>query len=141
MVEINLTSNRDILGVEGDAHPLKLYMQYGVPVALSTDDEGILRSNIDMEYAMAVSQYDITYSQLKQMTRNSLNYSFLPGKSLWADAKNAVPVSVCLQDDLAGQQTSKECQQFLASSEKARIQWKLEQQLANFESNQLHSLN
>ena len=40
MVEINLTSNDQILGVSGDDHPLPIYMKYGVPVAISSDDEG-----------------------------------------------------------------------------------------------------
>ncbi len=42
LVEINLTSNADILGVSGKHHPFQLYRKFGVPVALSTDDEGSL---------------------------------------------------------------------------------------------------
>jgi adenosine deaminase len=42
LVEICLTSNDVILGVSGDRHPLPLYMKYGVPVALATDDRGRL---------------------------------------------------------------------------------------------------
>src|SRR5262245_37506365 len=41
LVEINLTSNDVILGVSGRDHPLRTFMQYGVPVALSTDDAGV----------------------------------------------------------------------------------------------------
>lgn len=40
MVEVNLTSNDEILGIKGAAHPFPLYRRAGVPVALSTDDEG-----------------------------------------------------------------------------------------------------
>src|SRR5438034_7427845 len=43
-VEINLTSNAVILGVKGHDHPLSLYREAGVPVVLSTDDEGVSRS-------------------------------------------------------------------------------------------------
>jgi len=42
LVEIALSSNDLILGVKGRQHPLRAYLQYGVPVALVTDD-GTLR--------------------------------------------------------------------------------------------------
>jgi len=77
-VEINLTSNDVILGVRGDRHPLPVYRKYHVPVALSTDDEGVSRSNMTLEYERAVLDYNLTYSDLKEMVRNSLEYSFLP---------------------------------------------------------------
>ena len=41
MVEVNLTSNHGILGIEGDEHPFTNYMLMHVPVALSTDDEKV----------------------------------------------------------------------------------------------------
>jgi adenosine deaminase len=41
MVEINLISNDMILGIKGKDHPFSLYHKFGVPVALSTDDEGV----------------------------------------------------------------------------------------------------
>ena len=40
LVEINLTSNADILGIEGAWHPFETYRRHRVPLALSTDDEG-----------------------------------------------------------------------------------------------------
>jgi len=77
-VEINLTSNDVILGVRGDAHPLGLYRRHGVPFVLSTDDAGVLRSDMTAEYVRAVREQGLTYRDLKQASRNSLNYSFLP---------------------------------------------------------------
>jgi hypothetical protein len=41
LVEVCLTSNDTILGIRGEQHPLSLYLQYGVPVALATDDQGV----------------------------------------------------------------------------------------------------
>jgi adenosine deaminase len=50
LVEINLTSNEDVLGVSGKNHPFPVYRKFGVPVALSTDDEGIERIDLTREY-------------------------------------------------------------------------------------------
>src|SRR6202008_4866997 len=84
MVEINLTSNDVILGVSGKNHPLPAYRKFGVPVALSTDDEGVSRIDLTNEYTRAVETYGFGYADLKKMARTSLEHAFLPGKSLWA---------------------------------------------------------
>ena len=76
LVEIALTSNAGILGIEGTEHPLHLYMQYGVPVALATDDEGVSRSDMTHEYLRAVQDQGLGYLELKRMAENSLRYSF-----------------------------------------------------------------
>jgi hypothetical protein len=49
LVEINLTSNDRVLGVKDAEHPFLDYFSHDVPVALSTDDEGIARSNLTNE--------------------------------------------------------------------------------------------
>jgi adenosine deaminase len=41
MIEICLSSNDVILGIRKEQHPLLTYLEYGVPVALATDDEGL----------------------------------------------------------------------------------------------------
>ncbi len=82
LVEINLTSNESILGVRDDAHPFQLYRRAGVPVCLTTDDEGVSRSNLTMEYVKAVQRYDLGYDDIKTISRDCLAHSFLP-----ADAK------------------------------------------------------
>ena len=51
----------------------------GVPVVLSTDDEGVSRTHLTQEYLRATLSYNLTYSDLKQIVRNSIQYSFLPG--------------------------------------------------------------
>jgi adenosine deaminase len=58
-------------------HPLPVYLRYGVPVALATDDAGVSRSDITHEYLRAVETYHLTYSDLKKMARASITYSFL----------------------------------------------------------------
>ena len=76
LVEINLTSNDVILGVKGRDHPLRAYLTTGVPVALSTDDEGVARSEMTMEYVRAAQEQLLSYAHLKAMTRASLRHSF-----------------------------------------------------------------
>ncbi|MGK2936036.1 MAG: adenosine deaminase family protein [Gemmatimonadaceae bacterium] len=76
LVEINLTSNDVILGVKGRDHPLRAYLTAGVPVALSTDDEGVARSEMTREYVRAVQDQLLGYPQLKAMARASLRHSF-----------------------------------------------------------------
>jgi len=132
LVEISLTSNDVILGVSGDDHPLPIYMKYGVPVALSTDDEGVNRSDMTHEYLRAVESYRLTYADLKRMARQSLEHSFLPGESLWAQTKPEFRVVQVCATDAAGN-LSHACGEFLAESERAREQWKLETEFAKFE--------
>ncbi len=76
-VEINLTSNEFILGVDDNAHPYLLYSRYGVPMVISTDDSGVSRNNLSGEYLLLASRYKPDYNTLKKYTYNSINYSFL----------------------------------------------------------------
>ena len=77
LVETQLTSSEFILGITGADHPFDLYRQYGVPTALSTDDEGVARIDITHEYQRAATSYGLSYDELKDLSRNSLTYSFL----------------------------------------------------------------
>jgi len=137
MVEINLTSNDLILGITGNDHPFPIYRRYGVPVSLSTDDEGVSRIDLTHEYVRAVQTYGLAYSDLKKMVRTSIEYSFLPGASLWQDRdqfRNAA--SACKLDTLGAAKASSACVAFLNSSEKAQQQWELERRFAEFEAKQ-----
>ena len=135
MVEISLTSNDVILGVSGKDHPFPLYRMFGVPVALSSDDEGVSRIDLTHEYVRAVQTYDLHYADLKRMVRTSLEHSFLPGASLWnaPDAFTRV-VSECLEDSLGADKFSSRCADFLGSNEKAGQQWELERRFRAFEA-------
>jgi adenosine deaminase len=135
MVEINLTSNDVILGVTGKDHPLPIYRRFGVPVALSTDDEGVSRIDLTHEYVRAVETYGLTYADLKQMVRTSIEHGFLPGASLWRDRDSfGRPAPSCSRDTLGADKPSSSCAAFLQSSEKARQQWELERRFRAFES-------
>ena len=137
MVEINLTSNDVILGIKGNDHPFPIYRRYGVPVSLSTDDEGVSRIDLTHEYVRAVETYGLMYSDLKKMVRTSIEHSFLPGASLWQDRdqfRNAT--SACVLDTLGADKPSSVCAAFLNVSEKAQQQWELERRFAEFEAKQ-----
>jgi adenosine deaminase len=134
LVEICLTSNDLILGVRGEEHPLAAYRNFGVPVALATDDEGVSRADMTTEYERAVEQQKLSYADLKQMARMSLEHSFLPGESLWANTQVFRRVEACAGDDAAGKSVSKRCESFLEKSERARVEWKLEKAYREFEN-------
>jgi hypothetical protein len=134
LVEICLTSNDLILGVRGNEHPLPIYMKYGVPVALATDDEGVSRSDMTHEYLRAVEGYNLSYSQLKDMARASLEHSFLPGASLWKDARTFRLVHACAVDSPAKVSLSSACRKFLDASERAQVQWRAEGEFDKFEA-------
>ncbi len=133
LVEINLTSNDVILGVRGEQHPLPVYLRYGVPVALATDDEGVSRSDMTHEYVRAAESYHLTYIDLKRMARQSLEHSFLAGARLWSDAQTFHPVTACAGDRPEAARVSPGCQRFLDGNDRARVQWKLEREFAEFE--------
>jgi hypothetical protein len=128
LVEICLTSNDMILAVRGKDHPFPVYRRYGVPVALATDDEGVSRSDMTNEYVRAVQSYGLSYADLKEIARDSLEHSFLPGASLWTRTKPFRAVAECA--DVA----STTCRTFLDANERARMQWQLEKQFGEFET-------
>ena len=78
LVEINLTSNDVILGIKGRRHPLPIYRAAHVPVALSTDDEGVSRIDLTHEFQRAAEEFHLSYPDLKAMARSSLAHCFLP---------------------------------------------------------------
>ena len=71
LVEICLTSNEVILGISGDEHPFEMYRRAGVPLSLGTDDEGISRSPLTMEFVKAVERYNLDYDDVKELVRNN----------------------------------------------------------------------
>jgi adenosine deaminase len=79
-VEISLSSSDVILGVRGDRHPMRQYLRAGVPVVIATDDEGVARSDLTNEYQRAVEEQGLSYAELKEVSRNSIEYSFLPAE-------------------------------------------------------------
>ncbi|MEU6476485.1 adenosine deaminase [Streptomyces sp. NPDC047017] len=135
-VEVPFTSNAQILGVKGAEHPFNTYRAYGVPVVLATDDPGVSRIDISHEYEYAARTYGLSYPELKDLARASLQYAFLPGVSLWqgdptrdgyrlaggcrGERPGVVPPGVA-------------CRRLLAASPKAAIEWQQEVAFQHFE--------
>jgi adenosine deaminase len=77
-VEINLFSNEFILKVKENRHPIILYKQFGVPVVISTDDAGVLRTNMTEQFVLLAKRYkEFSYTDIRQLVYNSINYSFI----------------------------------------------------------------
>jgi adenosine deaminase len=135
MTEINLTSNDVILNVTVAWHPLSNYRAAGVPVALSTDDEGVSRIDLTHEYTRAALDFNLSYLDLKKMARTSLEHSFLPGPSLWQQPDDFTRTNpACSSQSLGGANPTAKCLAFLQSSEKAAEQWQLEHRYQLFET-------
>lgn len=135
MVEINLTSNDVILGVQPNHHSLPEYRAAGVPVALSTDDEGVSRIDLTHEYARAATDFHLQYSDLKRMARTSLEHAFLPGASLWAHADQFDGLAgPCSGQDAGKEDPSATCAGLLRDSARAANQWELEKRFRRFEA-------
>jgi adenosine deaminase/adenosine deaminase CECR1 len=134
LIEICLTSNEVILNVKGRDHPLPDYLKAGVPVTLASDDEGVARIDLSNEYFRAARDYALTYPDLKRLARNSLEYSFLPGESLWRSNNPYILAQACAADAPGGRSPSKSCGELLKRSERAREQWRLEAAFIEFEN-------
>jgi adenosine deaminase len=133
-VEVCPTSAAVILGVEGDRHPFRMYQRAGVPLTINTDDEGVSRSNLTMEYLRAVQSWNLTYPELKGLARNSLEYSFLPGESLFErrDYRRVRRPFRRLKERDWTSPTPEEAK-LLAASDRATVQARLERAWVEFE--------
>jgi adenosine deaminase len=121
--------------VKGAEHPFPLYRAAHVPVALSTDDEGVSRIEITHEYARAAVDYHLSYTDLKQIARTGMEHNFLPGESLWAKPDEfREAAQPCRRQVAGGGNPSAECKGFLKKNEKAAAQWELERRFREFEA-------
>jgi adenosine deaminase len=134
-VEVNLTSNDVILGVKGSDHPLHAYMAAHVPFSLSTDDEGVSRIDLTHEYVKAVEEQNLTYADLKYSARNSLEFSFLHGESLYPRPGDYIHrAAACAAPITAKSAPAGACKTYLDANEKAAQQYELERRFAEFEA-------
>ncbi|WP_422473596.1 hypothetical protein [Endozoicomonas sp. ALB032] len=139
-VEIPLTSNRRLSGIGANSgHPFPVYVSSNIAVTLATDYPGILKVDLTSQFVEAVSSFSpdqtgnsihLSLDQIIDFARNSLEYSFLPGQSLWLKSESHVRyqkrVPACL--DLE----SEACKKFVSGNTKARFQRDHESRLKDF---------
>ena len=134
LVEDCVYSHEVVRGLTGSENVLPIYLRAGVPVALATDDEGIVRSELTWYFKRAVEGYRADYPTLKRMVRDSLDHAFVPGASLWVAPENFTMIPDCSNERLETQPQSAACRSFLAGSERARLEWKEETAFSQFEA-------
>jgi len=78
-IEINVTSNiRTGCCTSFDEHPLRRYFDAGLMVTLNSDDPPMFGSNLLEEYILAHTRYGFTLDQLRELSANAVEASFLP---------------------------------------------------------------
>jgi adenosine deaminase len=134
LVEDCVYSHEVVRGLTGSENVLPVYLRAGVPVALATDDEGIVRSELTWYFKRAVEGYHADYPTLKRMVRDSLDHAFAPGASLWVAPENFTIVPGCSNERLETEPQTAACRDFLAGNERARLEWKEETEFSRFEA-------
>jgi len=134
LVEDCVYSHELVRGMTGSENVLPIYLRAGVPVALATDDEGIVRSELTWYFRRAVEGYRVDYPTLKRMVRDSLDHAFVPDASLWVAPENFTMIPACASDRLQTEPESATCRNLLAASEKARLEWNEEVEFSRFEA-------
>lgn len=78
LLENNLISNHLLeYTPDLDLHPFPQFLRLGIPVALNTDDRGMWDSNMSDEYYVAVTRFNLSWPELVQVGRNSLEHAFV----------------------------------------------------------------
>jgi adenosine deaminase len=77
-VESCLTSNVQTSCVpDYPSHPLRIFLEHGIPATINTDDPGISGIDLPHEYEVAGSRSGLTPEQVRQAQVNALEVSFL----------------------------------------------------------------
>ncbi len=80
-VESNLTSNVQTSCVpDYPSHPLKTFLERGIPATINTDDPGISGIDLPYEYNVAAPKAGLTQEQARQAQQNALTLAFLSGE-------------------------------------------------------------
>ena len=81
LLELCLTSNVHTGVVSSvDVHPIRRFMDAGVPISINTDDPAISAITLSGEYVEAVTKLGFTQSELKAVNLQALDHAFHPDK-------------------------------------------------------------
>ena len=135
MVEINLSSNDGILGIKGAEHPFPIYRAAHVPVALSTDDEGVSRIDITHEYVRAALDYHLSYAGFEaSWPAQAWSTAFCRGRALGRGGY-FFRAGRCRagRSRWVRRNRPADCKVFSMGARKAAAQWELERRFRAFE--------
>ena len=77
-VECNLTSNVQTSCVpDYPSHPIKLFLDLGIPATINTDDPGISGIDLPYEYNIAAPKARLSKGEIRQAQENALTIAFL----------------------------------------------------------------
>ncbi|MEM8486750.1 MAG: adenosine deaminase [Bacteroidota bacterium] len=90
-LEICPTSNVQTKVVESyAAHPLKMYVDAGIPVTINTDNRLFSRTTVTEELWHVYDKCGISQAQLREIVLNGFRYSFLP----WAARQEMLAAAI-----------------------------------------------
>jgi adenosine deaminase len=88
-IESNLTSNVQTSTVASYAsHPLRRFLEHGIPATINTDDPGISAITLRHEYELAAPAAGLSAAQIRQAQRNALEVAFLSPEAKIAISPN-----------------------------------------------------
>jgi adenosine deaminase len=77
-IESNLTSNVQTSCVpDYPSHPLKLFLDLGIPATINTDDPGISGIDLPYEYNIAAPKAGLSEAEIRQAQENAVTIAFL----------------------------------------------------------------
>ncbi|NGX58852.1 MAG: hypothetical protein K940chlam3_01760, partial [Chlamydiae bacterium] len=125
-IEIDFSSDKYLVGEE---HPISLFDRYHIPVSLNSSYPAITHQDQTDQFLEVFLTQKYDYLKLKQLARNSLEFSFLEGVSIFLD-RDTLKLASKFEgvDTCAWKDTVRDL------SEKGREQVKLERALVEFES-------
>jgi len=76
-IEACMISNKFLGHIEDyKQYPLAQYIRNDIPIVLCTDNPGYQASTLTDEYFIAVTEHDLSWYEVEQLTYNSLQHSF-----------------------------------------------------------------
>lgn len=77
-LEICLTSNLQCKVVDDiQAHPIRTFMEYGIPITINTDNMSISNTSLEQEYTYLQTYFGFSIQDLQNCNRTSLQHAFL----------------------------------------------------------------
>ncbi len=90
-VEVCLTSNLATGTIQRiEDHPLRRFLEAGVPVVLGSDDPGMFATSIEREMLIAAEHFALTRDEIAALAANAIQAAFLPENQRAAQGAQAL---------------------------------------------------